>query len=166
MSYDKASLTEKVSSVSINTDRPLDLFNLDFFFDYKIFPSSILTYWAEWQQENRRMKTGDTIVQQVYLPPLQRYSQKLVFGVRICQIIDEPKRKSFSYETLQGHVEKGISTFSVEQENNKIVIKIHTFSAPGHILSRLLGPVFSLPYQAFCTRRALAHMKRQIELQM
>jgi hypothetical protein len=42
--------------------------------------------------------------------------KQLKVGVRIKEIIDDKDCKGFSYETLQGHVEKGISTFIVEQK--------------------------------------------------
>ena len=109
------------------------------------------------------MQPGDTIVQQVFIPPVKTFSQKLIFGVRIKEIIDEPAKKGFSYETLEGHVEKGISTFTVEQEGGKIIFKIQTFSGAGNFLSKLMGPVFSTPYQRFCTTKALENCKRQIE---
>jgi hypothetical protein len=77
--------------------------------------------------------------------------------------INQPSKKGFSYETLEGHVEKGISTFTIEQLNNELIFKIQTYSTPGNFLTRLLRPVFSVPYQTFCTRKALRHVKRQIE---
>ena len=109
------------------------------------------------------MKAGDTIVQQVFIPPTKIVSQKLIFGVRIKEIIDEKSRKGFSYETLEGHVEKGISTFTVEEEQGRIVFKIKTFSGAGNLLSKLMGPFFSVPYQAFCTNKALENCKKQME---
>jgi uncharacterized protein (UPF0548 family) len=110
------------------------------------------------------MKAGDTIVQQVYLPPIQSFSQKIIFGVRISEIIDSDDRKGFSYETLEGHVEKGISIFTIEKLNDKPIFKIQTFSKPGNLLTRLMGPIFSIPYQKYCTKAALKNVKRQIEL--
>ncbi len=111
------------------------------------------------------MKVGDTIVQQVYIPPTKVFSQKIIFGVRINEIINEPARKGFSYETLEGHVEKGISTFTVEQQENNLIFKIQTYSTPGNILTKLIGLIFSIPYQTFCTKTALNNVKLQIEKQ-
>ena len=81
------------------------------------------------------------------------------------EIIDQADKKGYSYETLEGHVEKGVSTFTVEQLDNKIVFKIQTYSTPGNILTKLLGPIFSVPYQTFCTKTALKNVKRQLENQ-
>lgn len=163
MAYDRSQLKEKVSAVEIVTSTPFEKRNLDFLFDYKIFPSNILTFLTQWENEKRKMQPGDTIVQQVFIPPVKSFSQKLIFGVRIKEIIDELARKGFSYETLEGHVEKGISTFTVEQEGSRIIFKIQTFSGAGNFLSKLMGPVFSVPYQRLCTNKALENCKRQLE---
>lgn len=109
------------------------------------------------------MRIGDTIVQQAYIPLVKSYSQKIVFAVRIHEMINTDHTKAFSYETVEGHVEKGVSTFILEQHASGITFSIHTFSTPGNILSRLLGPVFSIPYQAYCTRAALQYVKQQLE---
>ncbi len=110
------------------------------------------------------MQIGDTIVQQAFIPPFRHFSQKIVFGVRIKDIINEPTRIGFSYETLKGHVEKGISIFTIETtKNKKTIFKVHTFSQPGNLLTKLIGPIFSVPYQTFCTRQGLLNVKRQLE---
>ena len=161
--YDRDKLSEKISTVEIAVTKTLDRLDLTFLFNYAIFPENIMTYLTQWQEENREMQIGDTIFQQAYIPPFRNFSQKIIFGVRINEIIDEPHRKGFSYETLMGHVENSISTFTIEQLHNTIVFKIRTYSVPGNFLTKLLGPFFSVPYQAYCTRKALENVKRQIE---
>ena len=163
MAYDVSRLKQKVSSIVISSQHSFENINLQFLFDYKIFPSNILTFLTQWENEKRKMKAGDAIVQQVFIPPTKIFSQKLIFGVRIKEIIDEKSRKSFSYETLEGHVEKGISTFTVEEVEGKIVFKINTFSGAGNLLSKLMAPVFSIPYQTFCTKKALENCRKQLE---
>jgi hypothetical protein len=165
MDYDKSRLTYKISTINIETNKKLDQLNLDFLFDYQIFPDNIMTFKNEWTDQSRKMKIGDTIAQQVYIPPTRTFSQKIIFGVRVNEIIDQANKKGFSYETLEGHVEKGVSIFTVEQLDKKIVFKIQTYSTPGNILTKLLGPVFSVPYQTFCTKTALKNVKRQLENQ-
>jgi uncharacterized protein (UPF0548 family) len=108
------------------------------------------------------MRIGDTILQQVFIPPLRHFSQKIIFSVRITSIIDEPQRKGFGYSTLQGHVEKGESTFTVEQGDGGLTFTIRTYSEPGNFLAKLLGPFFSVPYQAYCTRQALENVKQKM----
>lgn len=165
MDYDKTRLTEKITTIEINTTKKIDQLNFDFLFDYKIFPDNIMTFKNQWAEENRKMRVGDTITQQVFIPPTKTFSQKIIFGVRINEIIDHSDRKGFSYETLEGHVEKGISTFTVEQLDNKLIFKVQTYSTPGNLLTKLLGPIFSVPYQTLCTTTALKNVKRQLENQ-
>jgi hypothetical protein len=163
MGYDKARLKEKTTTIKLDIGDPFEEEGLRVLFAYRIFPEHIMTFLTQWDQEKRTMKVGDTIVQQVYLPPFPRFSQKIVFGVRISEVIDEPDRKGFSYETLEGHVERGISTFTIERLEDRVNFKIQTYSTPGNMLTRLVGPVFSVPYQAYCTKAALEHVKRQVE---
>jgi hypothetical protein len=163
MDYEKAGLVEKITIIPVDTGKELQELNTDFFFEYKIFPTRILTFLTQWNFQNREMRVGDTIVQQAFIPPFGRVSQKIIFGVRINEIIKEPNRIGFSYETLKGHVEKGVSIFTIERTDNKIVFKVHTFSSPGNFLTRLLGPILSVPYQAYCTRQGLLNVKRQLE---
>ena len=165
MMYDKSLLIEKISTIHIETEKKIGEINLDFLFNYKIFPDNIMTFRTQWADENRQMKIGDTILQQAFIPPTKVFSQKIVFGVRINEILNQVDKKGFSYETLEGHVEKGISTFTVEQLNDKLIFKVQTYSIPGNILTRLVGTFFSIPYQTFCTKRAMINVKRQIEVQ-
>jgi hypothetical protein len=164
MHYDKAKLVEKTTLIPIDTTKELQELNTDFFFNYKIFPRSIMTYLTQWNFENRNVQVGDTIVQQAFIPPFRQVSQKIIFGVRINDIINEPTRIGFSYETLKGHVEKGISIFTIEKTADlKTIFKVHTFSTPGNLLTKLVGPFFSIPYQSFCTQQGLLNVKRQLE---
>ncbi|NBW36199.1 MAG: DUF1990 family protein [Cytophagia bacterium] len=163
MTFDKTKLKEKTTTIKINTERTLGQLNLDFLFDYKIFPSNIMTFMTQWGQEKRKMKIGDTILQQVFIPPTRIFSQKIVFGVRVNDIIDEAERKGFSYETIEGHVEKGESTFTIEKGQDGLIFKIKTYSEPGNLMTKLVGPIFTVPYQTYCTRVALENVKRQIE---
>ena len=163
MTFDKTKLKEKTTMIDIKTKGTLGQQSLDFLFDYKIFPSRIMTFMTQWGQEKRKMKIGDTILQQVYIPPTNTFSQKIVFGVRINSIIDEAERKGFSYETIEGHVEKGESTFTIEKGDGGLIFKVKTFSEPGNLLTKFVGPIFTVPYQTYCTRTALENVKRQIE---
>lgn len=128
-------------------------------FSYRIFPAAIMKAYTEWDHHQRNMRPGDTIVQQVHLPPWPGLSQKVVFAVRVKEVFHDPRLVGFSYETLTGHVEKGISRFLLEEKHGRLHFSIHTHSGPGNLLTALAGPFFSRPYQAWCTRRALAHVE-------
>jgi len=141
--YNKLCLNEKISLIEINSSKSFNQLDTTFFWDYKIFPNNIMGFITEWTCENRSMQIGDTIVQQAYIPPIRGFSQKIIFGVRINNIIKEKNRIGFSYETLIGHVEMGESTFTIEKTfEGKTIFKIHTFSKPGNWLTRLVGPFF------------------------
>lgn len=160
MRYSKLKMTEKITVISITGTKDIPELNTSFFLDYQIFPNSIMTYLTQWNAERREMLVGDTIVQQVFIPPFRHLSQKIILGVRINEIIREPTKIGFSYETLEGHVEKGISIFTIEQTKEQTTIfKVHTFSKPGNLFSKLVAPIFSIPYQAFCTQQGLLNVK-------
>jgi hypothetical protein len=162
MRYNRAQLYEQVTTIDLEAKSLQDI-NFDLLFGYNIFPGHIMAFQTQWQFEGREMRPGDTIVQQVYIPPVKRFSLKLIFGVRVQSLIHEPTRWGFNYETLEGHVERGISTFTIEQtKHKKFIFKIHTFSEPGTASGKLLAPVFALPYQAYCTREALKNVRRQL----
>jgi hypothetical protein len=163
MTFDKSKLKEKITTTDIKTEKNLGQVNLDFLFDYKIFPSTIMTFITQWGQEKRKMKIGDTILQQAFIPPTKTFSQKIIFGVRINKIINETDKKGFSYETIEGHVEKGESTFTIETGHSGLIFKIKTYSEPGNMLTKLVGPIFTVPYQTYCTQRAIENVKKQIE---
>ncbi len=162
--YIQSDLIEKTTSIKIQTKSAFEKINFALLFSYRIFPKNIMSYLTEWQSENREMRVGDTIVQQAFIPPFLKLSQKIIFGVRINEIISERNRVGFSYETLKGHVEMGISTFTIETDfNSDTIFKIHTFSKPGNLLAKIAGPVFSIPYQAYCTKQGLLNVKRQLK---
>lgn len=162
MPYDKKQLKEKVTVIDIPNKYEIEELDLNFFFDYKIFPENIISAYCQWNDENRSMQVGDTIVQQAFIPPNKVLSQKIVFAVRVLQVIKEPDRVGYSYETLEGHVEKGLSTFIIEKLNSKLIFKIHTFSKPGSFLTKLVGPIFSVPYQTYCTKKCLSNVRKKI----
>lgn len=164
MTFQRKALIEKITTIGLETTKLVKDLPLDFFFNYTIFPPNIMRFKTQWEREKRKMKIGDTLLQQVFLPPLPMLSLKIIFGVRINAIIQEASRVGFSYVTLEGHVEKGESVFTIEQIDHRLIFKIHTFSVPGSRLTKIVGPVFSLPYQAYCTRQALINVKRQIVL--
>jgi len=165
MNFNQDELVGKVTEIPIDTAMQLNEIDLTFFFNYEIFPENILIFKSQWSDEGREMQVNDAIVQQAFLPPNKRFSQKVIFGVRVSEIINKENRKGFSYKTLEGHVEKGISTFTVEQANDKIKFKIHTFSQPGNFLTKMVGPIITVPYQSYCTEQALKNVKNRIENQ-
>ena len=151
---------EKTASIDLEAPGPIKNWCVDFLFDYAIFPSSIMRFDAEWKSENRRMAVGDVILQRAIMPPLG-FGLCMEFAVRISGIFDQKNRIGFAYETLLGHAESGVSEFYLEERSGELFFTIHTFSQPGHWTSRLASRVFTLPYQAWCTRQALKEAKKR-----
>lgn len=157
---DHHALPKRTSSVALGLAGPIRKWRTDFLFDYAVFPPSIIRYQAEWQSAGRRMAVGDLILQRALMPPVG-FGLCLEFAVRICALFDEEKRLGFSYETLSGHAESGVSEFYFEERAGELSFTIHTFSQPGHWTSRLAKHFFTLPYQAWCTQRALTQVRRR-----
>ncbi len=162
--FNKSNLNQRITEIQITAPPNFIADARKVPFSYQIFPNNIMTFFAQWNAEGRQMKVGDTIVQQAFLPPVQRISQKIVFGVRINKIIDQSDKVGFSYQTLEGHVEKGESTFMAEITTmGEPVFRIHTYSKPGTLLARIAGPLITIPYQSFCTKQALGHVIKQLD---
>jgi hypothetical protein len=126
-------------------------------FSYQVFPKTILDFKSQWEEEKRGMKTGDVIVQRIFMPPLG-HGVCLEFAVKIKQIVLEKHKVGFSYETLKGHPESGVSEFYFEETNGKVSFNIHTFSCPSHWSSRITKNLFTLPYQKWCTNKAIKNV--------
>ena len=157
-----ATLPEKTSEILLDQSRLLQSSQTDFLFAYDIFPQYLMRAEAQWIKEGRTMRIGDIIVQRAVLPPIG-FGLCAEFAVRISAIFSARNKVGFAYETLSGHLERGVSEFFFEQRGESIFFVIHTYSEPAHWLSRLGGGIFSLPYQAWCTRRALNHVKRRFQ---
>ena len=106
------------------------------------------------------MRIRDIIVQRAVLPPIG-FGICAEFAVRISALIGEPSKLGFAYETLAGHLERGVSQFYFEERAGEILFVVHTHSEPAHWLSRLGSGVFSLRYQRWCTQQALKHVKQR-----
>lgn len=155
---DTAHLLERIHRVQVPAAaRDLRDCNLDWFFDYQIFPRSVLRFVAEWQVEGREMRVGDVIAQQAQVPPAA-VSVKLLFGVRVRSVEHTASHAAFSYGTLAGHPETGTNEFAFSRIDGTGWATVRTTAESGHWLSRLLAPIFTNPYVAYCNRRALEQM--------
>ena len=153
-------LPEKTTDIALGCSRAISSYRTDVLFAYDIFPRFIMRAESQWVRANRAMRVGDIIVQRVVLPPIG-FGLCAEFAVRISAIFSESRKVGFAYETLVGHLERGVSEFYFEERNGDVFFVIHTHSEPGHWLSRLGGGLFTLPYQRWCTRQALRHVKQR-----
>jgi Domain of unknown function (DUF1990) len=156
-----ATLPEKTSDIALGYSGPISSRRSDFLFAYDIFPRFLMRAEAQWIREGRPIRLGDIIVQRAVLPPIG-FGLCAEFAVRISALISEPSRLGFAYETLAGHLERGVSEFYFEERAGALFFVIHTHSEPAHWLSRV-GRPFSLLYQKWCTQRALQHVKKRFE---
>lgn len=132
--------------------------DLDFLFRYDIFPPGLLTFFGEWEPDDRPMRVGDVIVQQAHIPP-GRVGIKLLFGVRVLGVYRSARGAGFSYGTLAGHPETGTNEFSFTLEDGALFATVRTAAAPGLLVSRLLARVFTRPYVDYCNGQALRRME-------
>jgi uncharacterized protein (UPF0548 family) len=156
---DARALPEATTRIGLGAAGPIARWKTEFLFDYRVFPAAIMRFEAEWRKHGRGMAVGDIIVQRAVIPPIG-FGFCLEFAVRVCALLEEERRRGFAYETLSGHAESGLSAFYIEEIEGELFFTIHTFSQPGHWTSRLARRFFTLPYQAWCTRRALQHVRR------
>lgn len=155
---DRSELPERISSVALGVSGPIAKWQTDFLFDYRIFPAAIMRFEAEWRKDARKMAVGDVILQRAIVPPIGS-GLCLEFAVRVTELFEDRNRLGFAYETLVGHAESGVSQFYFEEKDGRLYFTIHTFSEPGHWTAKVAKHVFTLPYQAWCTRRALANVR-------
>lgn len=152
--YTKDTLKHKTRTAIILQHSSFTTLSLHDFFNYKIFPPNILQAYPQWVHENREMKVNDVIIQQIQVPPFISFSQKIIMGVRIKEIFHSNTCQGFAYETLEGHVEKGISIFKIESNSNVLTFTIETYSASSNFVLSIFQPLASL-YQDYCTKKAL-----------
>lgn len=131
LSYnDLALLREKETTVTVPfsaTQGDLSQCKFESLFQYAVFPRSILIFAAEWERDGRTMKAGDVIVQQAFLPPFS-ISIKAVFAVRVLEVFHSSTKVGFSYGTLEGHPESGLSEFYFCLQGGRLLATIHTYS--------------------------------------
>jgi hypothetical protein len=162
LSYeDPAGLPEKTLRSRVSVSAPphhLQECDLGFLFHYDVFSPRILKFFGEWELHDRAMRVGDVIAQQAQIPP-GCVGIKLLFGVRVLSVYYTAQAAGFSYGTLAGHPETGTNEFSFSLEDGSLFATVRTRAEPGLFLSRLLAPVFTTPYVAYCNAQALKRME-------
>jgi hypothetical protein len=122
---------------------------------YRIFPPRLMR--PEVCSSDGRLHDGTTIVQHVAIGPL-----RLEAAVRVVRAWrDEGAdavESGFTYATLEGHPERGISTFRIRRRSDERVItfEIDVRSRSGSLLTRVARPL-ARRFQVRATRAALAY---------
>jgi len=145
-----------LGSVSDTADGVLFHRAVDALLAYDVFPPQQMR--ALVCTSNNRVSMGATIVQRIFLGPIG-----FEVAVRVVDVFSgeagSERRSGFTYATLQGHMEKGISSFIVEQKpGGPVSFSIETRSRPGHWLIRFSGPLARL-IQKRANKKALAHLQ-------
>lgn len=79
---------------------------------------------------------------------------------RVLEVIDEPRRRGFTYGTLPGHPEAGEEHFLLEHlDDGHILLTIAAYSRPASTLAKFGGPL-SAAAQRFMTQRYLRALDR------
>ncbi len=79
---------------------------------------------------------------------------------RVLDVVDERRRRGFTYGTLPGHPEAGEERFLLEQrEDGRILLTITAYSRPASTLAKFGGPI-SRAVQRFMTQRYLEALDR------
>ena len=121
---------------------------------YDVFPTRLMR--AEICSADGRLYEGTTIVQHVAIGPFTLESAVRV--VRAWRVEDANLAETgFAYVTLEGHPERGVSSFRVSRDSSgQIEFAIEARSSPGSLLTRLGGP-FACRFQRRATEAALDH---------
>ena len=126
----------------------------DRLFRYDIFPPTLMR--AKVCSDDERLREGTTIVQHVAVGPFT-----LVSAVRVARVWHvegaDGIESGFSYVTLEGHPERGVSSFRLSRTaDGRIMFSIDARSRPGSLLTRI-GRPFARRFQRGATEAALAH---------
>src|SRR5438094_4427147 len=58
-------------------------------------------------------------------------------GVRVDELVDEPRRVGFRYVTLAGHPERGAASFWLAWEADRVTFRMESVSEPGLLATRV-----------------------------
>ena len=121
---------------------------------YQIFPPRIMR--SEICSDDGRIHEDTTIVQYVSVGPVPLES-----AVRVQRMWHsteaELEETGFSYATIRGHPERGVSTFRIRRTPGRITFLIDARSRPGSILTRVGRPI-ARRFQRAATEAALDHV--------
>lgn len=134
---------------------PAEVFDraVDRLFRYDIFPPDLMS--AVVCTTDGRIARDAVIVQRVRvgLPIMES-------AVRVVDVWHRQAQDSedagFAYATLDGHPERGVSTFRVVREGSAVRFEIKATSRPGSILTSIGRPI-ARRFQRRATRAALRH---------
>jgi uncharacterized protein (UPF0548 family) len=97
---------------------------------YHFYPETLMHHVSDFSRENRWLRVGDRLVQRIHgfrpfgIPILDGITMNEIYAV-----IDEPRRKGFTYVTTQAHSERGEWSPTVEwRASGDLYLTIHVLS--------------------------------------
>lgn len=120
---------------------------------YEIFPSNLMH--AHVCSQDGLVERGATIVQRVRIAAVV-----LETAVRVIDVwrysASTSQEAGFAYATVEGHPEKGVSSFRVVKVGDSVEFEIRAISRPGSVVLASVHPVARW-FQRFATRKALEY---------
>jgi hypothetical protein len=114
----------------------------DLLLRYQFYPPSLMHHVSDFSRENRHMRPGDRIVQRIHGFPV--FGFPLVDGItmnEVIKVIDEPRRKGFTYVTTAAHVELGEWSAQVEwRDDGALVLTIDATARLAYHMPRIMIP--------------------------
>jgi uncharacterized protein (UPF0548 family) len=101
------------------------------------------------------LRLGSVVLMRWGIGPLS-----MAVPCRVLDVVEEPRRRGFTYGTLPGHPEAGEEQFVLEHlDDDRIRLTIGAVSRPASALARLGGPL-TRAAQSLMTRRYLRALDR------
>ncbi len=106
----------------------------DLLLKYHFYPPALMQHVSDFSRENRTMRVGDRIIQRINPLAMMRLPIPLMEALsmnEVAAVIDEARRKGFTYVTTEAHAEWGEWSVQVEwRADNALVLTIHALSRP------------------------------------
>lgn len=122
-------------AVTLGADRTSHLFDraANALMRYRFYPAEVMRAISDFQLERRWLRPGDRIVQRLHIFRLLDLPLLDVVTMNaITSVVDEDRRKGFTYTTTQCHAEQGDWTALIEwHTSGEVTLTLHAVSRPG-----------------------------------
>lgn len=100
---------------------------------YRFYPADVMRAISDFGLENRWVRPGDRLVQRLHIFRLRDMPLLDVVTMNeITAVVDESRRKGFTYSTTQCHAEQGEWSALINwQASGEVTLKMHAISRPG-----------------------------------
>ena len=114
----------------------------DLLMRYKFYPPAVMHHVSDFSVEERWMRAGDRMVQRIHVGRVLGvgFLDALTMNV-VCSVVDEPRRRGFTYITTQVHSEVGEWSAWLERHDSDLTLSVHSISRPADHVARPLHPL-------------------------